>query len=151
MRFLNYAALATMAVTITISTHTYADDAADATDMVKRAAGYIKEQGKDKAFAEFNNSSGMFKKGDLYIFVVDLQGKMLAHGANAKLIGKDLMDLKDSDGKFFVKEYIDLAKAKGNGWSDYKWVNPNTKAIEHKSTYVEKVNDVVVGCGIYKK
>ncbi|HYD60128.1 MAG TPA: cache domain-containing protein [Noviherbaspirillum sp.] len=139
------------AAIMTLAAPAFADDAADATAMVKKAVGYVKEQGRDKALAEFNNPSGMFKKGDLYIFVTDLQGKMLAHGANPKLVGKDLIDLKDSDGKLFVKEYIDLAKSKGSGWSDYKWVNPTTKAIELKSTYVEKVDDMVVGCGIYKK
>jgi len=136
---------------MTLAAPVFADDAAEATAMVRKAVGYVKEQGRDKALAEFNNPSGMFKKGELYIFVTDLQGRMLANGANAKLVGKDLMDLKDSDGKFFVKEYVDLAKSKGSGWSDYKWVNPATKAIELKSTYVEKVDDMVIGCGIYKK
>ncbi|HYD63509.1 MAG TPA: cache domain-containing protein [Noviherbaspirillum sp.] len=150
MRFLKYSA-AVFVAAMTISAQSVADDAADATAMVKKAVSYIKEQGKEKALAEFSNPAGMFKKGELYIFVTDLQGKMVAHGTNPKLVGKDLIDLKDSDGKLFVKEYIEVAKTKGNGWSDYKWVNPNTKAIELKSTYVEKVDDLVVGCGIYKK
>ncbi|RJF98998.1 cache domain-containing protein [Noviherbaspirillum saxi] len=149
MRFTKFAGLVLTAMTISASA--LADDAANATAMVKKAVSYIKDHGKEKALAEFSNPSGEFKKGELYIFVTNVQGKMLAHGANAKLIGKDLMDLKDADGKPFVKEYTDLANAKGSGWSDYKWVNPNTKAIEHKSTYVQKVDDLVVGCGIYNK
>ncbi len=43
-----------------------------------------------------------------------------------------------------------VGNSKGSGWIDYKWPNPVTKAVEQKSTYVEKVDDVVVGCGIYK-
>jgi cytochrome c len=149
MRFLKFAGLVLTAMTI--SATALADDAADATAMVKKAVSYIKEHGQEKALAEFSNPSADFKKGELYIFVTNTQGKMLAHGANAKLIGKDLMDLKDADGKPFVKAYTDLANAKGSGWSDYKWVNPTTKAIELKSTYVQKIDDLVVGCGIYKK
>ncbi len=149
MRFLKFAGLVLAA--LTFSTSALADDAADAIAMVKKAVNYIKENGKDKALAEFNNPSGEFKKGDLYIFVTNVQGKMLAHGANAKLVGKDLMGLKDSDGKLFVKEYTEVANTKGSGWTDYKWVNPGTKAIELKSTYVQKIDDLVVGCGIYKK
>lgn len=144
-------ALAIAIAAFTHSIHALADDAADATAMVKRAVALIKEAGKDKAIAAFNDPNGSFRKGDLYIFVTDTKGRMLANGSNAKLIGKDLIDLKDSDGKPFVKEYIDVAVKKGSGWSDYKWVNPNTKAIEPKSTYVERVDDLVVGCGIYKK
>ncbi|MFC7518123.1 cache domain-containing protein [Herbaspirillum sp. GCM10030257] len=149
MAILKYATFALTA--FAISTQALADDAANATAMVKKAVAYIKENGKEKAFADFNNPAGNFAKGELYIFVSDMQGKMVAHGANSKLIGKNLMDLKDADGKLFVKEYTDLAKAKGNGWVDYKWVNPSTKAIDNKSTYVEKIEDLVVGAGIYKK
>lgn len=124
--------------------------AAEATALVKKAIAYIKTNGRDKAFAEFSNPNGQFKDRDLYMTVVDLNGQMLAHGANAKLIGKSLIDLKDADGKYFVKEYIELAKTKGNGWTDFKWPNPVTKAVQQKSLYVEKFDDLVVGSGIYK-
>lgn len=83
-------------------------------------------------------------------FVTDMSGKMQAHGTNPKLVGKDLISLKDADGKFFVKSYIELVKSKGSGWVDYKWINPSNSAIQTKSTYVEKVDDLIVGCGIYK-
>lgn len=124
--------------------------AAEATALVKKAIAFIKTNGREKAFAEFSNPNGQFKDRDLYITLVDLDGKMLAHGANAKLIGKSLIDLKDADGKYFVKEYIELVKAKGSGWSDFKWPNPVTKAVQQKSLYVEKLDDLVVGAGIYK-
>ena len=79
-----------------------------------------------------------------------MNGKTLAHGTNPKLIDKNMTELKDADGKYFVKEFIEVANTKGKGWIDYKWTNPATKAIEPKSTYIEKVGDVLVGCGIYK-
>lgn len=122
----------------------------EATAMVKKAIAFLKANGKDKAFAEFSNQGGQFKDRDLYIFVQDMKGKMLAHGGNERLIGKDLIELKDADGKFFVKEMVDVA-GKGKGWVDYKWTNPTTKVIEAKSSYIEKYEDVFVGSGIYKK
>jgi signal transduction histidine kinase len=122
----------------------------EATALVKRAVDYMKANGKEKAFAEFNNPKGQFIDRDLYIFVFDLNGKTLAHGTNPKLLDKNLVDLKDADGKLFIKEFIDVANAKGKGWIDYKWPNPLTKTIEPKSTYIEKAGDVLVGCGIYK-
>ena len=131
-----------------------ADDrgtAAEATALVQRAAEYLKANGPAKSYAAFNDTAGQFKDRDLYVFVMDLNGKMLSHGANAKLIGKDLTNLKDSDDKLFIKTMLDVAKSKGKGWVDYKWPHPVTKAIEPKSTYVEKVDDLVVGCGIYKQ
>ena len=122
----------------------------EAKAMVDKAIAYSKANGKEKAFAEFNNQKGAFVKGDLYIFVVDLNGLCLAHGGNEKLVGKDVIGLKDSDGKFFIKDVIEGAKTKGSGWSDYRWTNPGTKSIEKKSTYFKKEGDLVFGCGIYK-
>lgn len=124
--------------------------AAEATALVKKAIAYIKANGREKAFAEFSNPNGPFRDRDLYMTTVDTDGKMLAHGVNPKLVGKSLIELKDIDGKHFVKEYIDLAKTKGNGWVDFKWPNPITKVVQQKSMYVEKMDDLVVGCGIYK-
>lgn len=124
--------------------------AEEATALVKKAVAYLKANGREKAFAEFNSPSGQFKDRDLYIFINDMNGKMWAQGANPKLIGKNLIDIKDVDGKYFIKDFIELAGTKGKGWVDYKWPNPVSKAVEQKSTYVEKVDDLVIGCGIYK-
>jgi signal transduction histidine kinase len=122
----------------------------EAVAMVRKAVAYIKAHGKEKAFAEFQNPGGQFRDRDLYIFVVDFEGKTLAHGANPKLVGKDVIQLRDADGKYFIKNYLELAQSKGKGWIDYKWVSPVTSTIEQKSSYGEKVDDFVVGCGIYK-
>lgn len=125
--------------------------AKEAEAMVKKAVAAIKANGKEKAFTEFNNHKGKFTNKDLYITVYDLNGKCLAHGQNAKMIGKDLIELKDADGKYFIKERMEIAKTKGKGWQDYKHTDPLTKTIEHKSTYFEKYEDVVVAGGIYKQ
>jgi cytochrome c len=125
--------------------------AKEAEAMVKKAVAYIKANGKEKAFAEFNNHQGKFTEKDLYITVYDLNAKCLAHGQSAKLIGKDLIGLKDADGKLFIKERMEIAKNKGKGWQDYKFTNPLTKSIEQKTTYFEKCDDVVVAGGVYKQ
>jgi len=117
--------------------------------MVKGVA-FVKAEGKEKAFAEFTNQKGKFVDRDLYIFAVDFNGITLAHGGNAKLVGKDLIGLKDADGIYFMKNFIETAKTKGSGWVDYKWVNPVTKKIESKSTYIQKMDNYFLGCGIYK-
>jgi cytochrome c len=124
--------------------------AAEAEALVKKAIAYMKSNGKEVAFAEINNPKGRFTDRDLYIFVYDINGKCVAHGLNLKMIGKDLIELKDADGKMFVKERIEIAKTKGKGWQDYKFTDPISKKIEQKRAYVEKYNDLIVGSGIYK-
>ena len=123
---------------------------AEATAMVKKGVSFIKANGKDKGYAEVSNKSGQFKDRDLYLTVYGLDGVVRAHGANEKMIGKNLIDLKDVDGKAFVKERLDMAKSKPSFWQDYKFTNPETKKIEPKSMYCEKLEDSVVCGGIYK-
>jgi signal transduction histidine kinase len=124
--------------------------AAEAEAMVKKAVAYIKTNGAEKSYEEFTNGKS-FKDRDLYIIVYDLNGKCLAQGANAKLVGKDLIGLKDPDGKLIIKLFVDLAKEKGKGWVEgYKFMNPVTQKMEGKAMYLERVGDTLVGSGIYK-
>jgi cytochrome c len=122
----------------------------EAEAMVKKAVEFVKTNGAETAYSEFNNRQGQFTDRDLYIVVYDLTGKVLAHGANLKLIGKDLSDSTDADGKAFVQERIDLGKVNQSFWQDYKFANPVSKKIEPKQTYCERLGDVVVCGGIYK-
>ncbi|MGC3996710.1 MAG: cache domain-containing protein [Anaeromyxobacter sp.] len=122
----------------------------DAEAMVHRAVEYLQKEGKEKAFATFSDPKGAFTYRDLYIVVYDLDGKCLAHGAKKARIGKPLAGDKDADGKLFIKERIDVAKANGKGWQEYRFENPATKAVEHKVAYFEKAGDVIIACGAYK-
>ena len=124
--------------------------AAEAQAMVKKGVAFIKASGKDKGYAEISTKGGQFSDRDLYLTVYGLDGTVRAHGANEKMIGKNLIDLKDVDGKAFVKERVDLAASKGTFWQDYKFTNPVSKKIEPKSMYCEKLDDAVVCGGVYK-
>jgi signal transduction histidine kinase len=126
--------------------------AAEATAMVQKAIDYIKKVGREKAFADFSGKKAPWVDRDLYVVVYDMKGKVLAHGANEKMIGKDVIDLRDNDGKFFVKERVDMMSKSANasGWQDYKFMNPVSRQIEPKSMFIQRYEDVIVGCGIYK-
>jgi cytochrome c len=125
----------------------------EAVAMVKKAAEFLKKNGKDKAFAEFNNPKGPFIDKDLYIFafMANGDGVEVANGANPKLVGKNVLEMKDADGKFLIKEILKIGMSKeGKGWLDYKWPNPATGTLDSKRTYVERVEDVILGCGVYR-
>ena len=65
----------------------------DAVAMVKKGVAYIKSQGADKAYAEFaDKENKTWRNQDLYLVVYGLDGTVLSHGANAKMIGKNLID-----------------------------------------------------------
>ena len=122
----------------------------EAKALVDKAAAYVKANGKDASLKEFSKPKGQFDKGELYVFAYDLSATIVAHPKNPKLIGKNLMDVPDTDGKLFRKEIVETAKTKGSGWVDYKYQNPETKKVEAKTTYVLKVGDLVLCCGTYK-
>jgi cytochrome c len=125
----------------------------EAVAMVKKAGDFLKKHGKERAFAEFNNPKGAFLHKDLYIFTFLANGDGIeqANGVNVKLVGKNVTDMKDADGRYLIKDILALGMGKeGKGWVDYKWPNPSTGTIDSKRTYVERVEDVIIGCGIYK-
>jgi len=123
----------------------------EAQAMVKKGIAFIKANGVEKGYAEVSNKKGQFIKDDLYLVVYGLDGKCLAHGANEKQIGRDLIDLTDVDGKYFVKERVTLAKAKPNGfWQEYKFTNPVSKKVEPKVMYCEKLGEAAVCGGVYQ-
>jgi len=123
----------------------------DAKAMVTKAVAFYKAHGKDKTIEETKNPKGQFLKGDAYLNIFSLEGVMLANPVNVKLIGSSLTTAIDADQKPFGKEMIELAKTKGSGWVEYKWSNPVSKKIEHKISYVQKVDDIFFVCGAYKK
>jgi cytochrome c len=122
----------------------------EAVALVKKAATFIKEQGPGVAYPEITNRAGRFVDRDLYVVVYGLDGKVLAHGANQKLVGLDMIDVQDVDGKYFVKERAELGRKQAEFWQDYKFVNPTTKKVEPKEMYCQRLEETVVCAGIYK-
>ena len=122
----------------------------EAIAMVKKAVAAIKSEAPDKAYPEISTKGGPFTAGDLYVVVYQLDGKVLAHGSNQKFVGKDMIDAQDVDGKYYVKERVELAGKQPSFWQDYKFVNPVSKKVEPKQMYCEKLDNTAVCAGVYK-
>ena len=123
----------------------------EAQALVEKAVVFWQANGRDNALAAFNDKRGGFVDRDLYVVVANLSdGVRIAHGANPKMIGKSLNDFKDIEGKLYGLEILDVARKAGSGWVDYKFSNPVTKKIMDKTSYVHKVDDVVIFAGAYK-
>jgi cytochrome c len=122
----------------------------EAKAMMAKAVAHVKAVGKDKALADFMQKPGPWIDRDLYISVYDMNGKTMAHGANPRMVGKDNLNLQDANGKYHVKERLEIVKAKGKGQQEFAFLNPVSKQIEPKVMFFEKVDDIVVACGAYK-
>ncbi|MEK6697217.1 MAG: cache domain-containing protein [Candidatus Deferrimicrobiota bacterium] len=102
--------------------------------LCKDAAKFINEKGFYPAVAEINNKEGKFVTKNTYVFMMDLEGHLLAHPFNQQYIGRDITGSKDTNGKLYVQDYITVAKSKGEGWTDYMYPKPEElkKPIPHK-------------------
>jgi signal transduction histidine kinase len=147
-------AAALIATTLTLGANAWANEPTekDAIAMCERGAALIKAKGKSEMMKRINAKDPDFVQGSLYIDMRDLHtGIVLAHPINASIVGKDLTDIPDANGKKYRREIIELAQAKGKGWVDYQYKNPTSNKIEPKTTYILKVDDIVLEAGIYKK
>jgi signal transduction histidine kinase len=123
----------------------------EAKEWVQQAIAFYKASGKRIAFAAFTDPAGMFVQDEMYIYVLNPRGTMLAHGVNEKFVGEEFIDLKDSDGKPFIREIVDTANSKGSGWVEYRWFNPASKKWTPKIAYFEKVDDLIVCGAVYRE
>jgi len=121
----------------------------EAIAMVKRVQEKLKKDGSEATFKAITSKAKIFNDRDLYPFVYDMNGVVLAHGAKADLVGKNLLDFRDQDGKFVIRKMIDVVNGPGSGWVDLRWMNPLTNEVEAKSSYVEKMGQYWVGVGVY--
>jgi signal transduction histidine kinase len=124
----------------------------DAIALVEKGAAAMKAKGKIELFKRIDAKDSEFVQGSLYLYARDLKsGAVLAHPMNPALIGKDLTDVPDTNGKKYRREILELAAKQGKGWVDYTYKNPATGKIEPKTTYILRVDDIVLEAGIYKK
>ena len=117
--------------------------------LVHNAIVHYRKAGPQKALADFADKKGEWVHGDLYVNVYDLQGNCLAH-INEKTIGKNMIELRDVDGKYLIRERVERAAKEGSGWQESKFYNPLTKKVEPKSMYFEKYENVIFAAGAYK-
>jgi signal transduction histidine kinase len=123
----------------------------EAEAMVRKAVVYIKANPRDKAMADITDPKGQFVDRELYLTVYKMDGTALAHGMNAKFVGKNMIEFRDANGKEHIRERLEMAKTKATFWQDFTFINPVNRKIEPKQMYCERTEDMLVVCGgIYK-
>lgn len=122
-------------------------------DTVDSAVKLLEKEGK-MAFATLRDPKGQYIFQDTYVFIIDENGIELLNPAFPKLEGRKVLEYKDADGSYFVKNFIEMAKTKGHGWVKYQWPKPGDVDKTEKLTYISKAildgKMVVVCAGLYK-
>jgi signal transduction histidine kinase len=121
-------------------------------EQVDDAVSLILEQGED-AFDTLRDPASGFIFYDAYVFVMDDTGEMLVNVGFPELEGKSLIDLKDVDGKPFVRETIERLAGAESAWVDYRWPKPGETPTSDKTSYVRRLElegrTLIVGAGFY--
>lgn len=128
---------------------------------VKEAAQMFNEQGLYASIAEINNKKGKFVWKNTYVFIFDLDGTLVARAYRQGGIGKNYLKWKDygDPPKQPIKEMVDLASNKGDGWVEYTFPKPeefkkpqDERINSKKLSYIYRVpgKDFLVGAGIYE-
>ncbi len=117
----------------------------EAKALSEKAAALVNQTGEG-AFEAFSAADGGFVTKDLYVFCMDLDGKMLSHAKKPELVGKNLIDF-NKYGDMLFKDMIAVASDPGTGWVDYRWPYPGTDEIKQKTSYIIK-NDKGFFCGV---
>lgn len=117
---------------------------------VQEAIAYARQNGKEKALAEFSSRNGSFFRGDLYIYAYDKNGTTIAHPVNPEKIGINRRNEKDADGNLFIQNLL-KAVTNGTGFATYTYINPlHNNTVEKKLGYAMSVDDSWwLGSGIY--
>ncbi len=119
--------------------------------LVKAGARHLRKHGLQAACRDFMDRQSGFWNGEEYIFVVDMHCMCLSYAPDPSRVGSNDAERRDADGNFMVRQNVELARTNGFGWNDYRIMNPRTSQVEPKSVYIERVDDVVLGCGIYRR
>jgi cytochrome c len=123
----------------------------DAKNLLAKAVYYMEKEGPAKAFCAFNEPTGPYHNGPLYVFAINMDGVYFAHAAAPTLVGTSLRDLRDASGRPFGKDIMEVITTHGEGTVDYKWLNYSSNKVEDKHSYVKKVGEFVLGVGYYTR
>jgi cytochrome c len=120
----------------------------EARRLLEKAVELVEEEGDTVALAAFNDRDGAFVDRDLYVFCIGPDYKISAH-PDSGMRGVDVHTLKDPDGKEIGRQMIEIGK-RGGGSLEYRWVNPLTREVEPKISFLAPARDQLCGVGAYK-
>ena len=117
--------------------------------LVQKAIALYESAGKAETLARIADPEGPFIRGERYIFALDLEGSLLAHPFSKQLVSLNLTDLRDSDGRSFIRKVLATARTRGYGFADYQWQVPNSKEELYKTVFFERVEEIVLCSGFH--
>ena len=121
----------------------------EALALVHKAVGYRRQTTREGFVRGLTDKQQGFYDRDMYIFALDRAGHYVAFGGNPAKVGTRVQDIPGIDGQGLLESIVAQAEREP-GWVEYDITNPATGAVQTKMSYVQQVDDLYVGCGVYK-
>jgi Methyl-accepting chemotaxis protein (MCP) signalling domain/Single Cache domain 2 len=121
----------------------------EAVALVERAAAHRQRSSKESFLRDLTDPVNGFYDRDMYVFVLDQQGRYLAFGGNASKVGSRVQDVPGIDGAGLLQTIQTQADYEP-GWVEYDITNPSTGRVQSKMSYVQSLDGLSLGCGVYK-
>jgi methyl-accepting chemotaxis protein len=123
--------------------------AEEAMQLVERALQQRAQSGRGAFLAQITDPSQNFHDRDMYVFVLDRSGTYLAFGGKPDKVGSRVQDIPGVDGDALLESIVTQAELEP-GWVEYDITNPQTGTVQTKMSYVVQVDELYLGCGVYK-
>ncbi|HCY16374.1 MAG TPA: chemotaxis protein, partial [Curvibacter sp.] len=121
----------------------------EALALVQRAVQFRQQTGRDGFLRGLTDPPQGFHDRDMYVFALDRNGAYVAFGGNPAKVGTRVQDIPGIDGQGLLDAIVAQASHEP-GWVEYDITNPATGTLQTKMSYVQQVDDVFIGCGVYK-
>ncbi len=140
-------------VTLPLAGPARSDEPQECETVIKQCVATFQEQGKEAALKAINDPKGPFVTGELYVFALNMENKMLAHPFDKKILNLSMSNVVDANGERFFTKMKEIAEKQGSGWVEYTWAKPGEEGAKRKKSYIMKVpgEELYVGAGYYPK
>ncbi len=123
--------------------------AEEAMALVGRAVALRRGSTADGLLRTITDPAQPFHDRDMYVFALDAAGTYRAFGGNPAKVGTRVQDIAGIDGNGLLQSIARQCE-RGPGWVEYDITNPTTGRVQTKMSFVQQLDDVYLGCGVYK-
>lgn len=123
--------------------------AEEATALVERALALHGACPREAFLRQVTDPAQPYHDRDMYVFALDAAGTYKAFGGNPAKVGTRVQDIPGVAGEQLLHAIVTQAE-RAPGWVEYDITNPATGAMQAKMSFVRRVGDLYLGCGVYK-
>lgn len=119
--------------------------------IMTKVENFLQQQGSDKLQKTLLKQPQIYQYADLFPIIFNQQGKIIAHGKNAYLVGRSGILVTDVTGKQFFLLGFKALQNEEEVAVIYQWINPLTQKIEDKTLYLRKYKSWIIGVSVQGK